>query len=172
MIHEVTGDLLLSKAAVLVHGVAPNDDFKHGLALALRERWPAMYRDFRHHCKTNSPKTGDVWLWSGVGPVGPVRIATLLTQEPPAHEGAHAGKAHLEWVNQALRHLHHLAKEEKFESLALPRLATGVGGLDWAAVEPVIRTHLGGLGIPVWVYTTYRPGVKATEATGAAVRGR
>lgn len=170
MIHEVTGDLLLSKAAVLAHGVAPHDDFKHGLALALRERWPAMYRDFRHHCKTGSPKPGDVWMWSGVGPSGPVRIATLLTQEPPGHDGAHAGRAHVEWVNQALRHLQHLATEEGFESLALPRLATGVGGLDWAEVRPLIEAHLGKLGIPVWVYTTYRAGVKATEATAAAVR--
>jgi O-acetyl-ADP-ribose deacetylase (regulator of RNase III) len=172
MIHEVAGDLLLSKAAVLAHGVAPHDDFKHGLALALRERWPAMYRDFRHHCKTASPKAGDVWLWSGVGPAGPIRIATLLTQEPPAHAGEHAGKAHIEWVNQALRRLQHLATEERFESLALPRLATGVGGLDWSQVRPLVEAHLGALGLPVWVYATYRPGVKAEESVAVGKRGR
>ncbi len=39
MIKEMQGDLLESKAAVIVHGVAPNDPFAQGLAHSLRERW-------------------------------------------------------------------------------------------------------------------------------------
>jgi O-acetyl-ADP-ribose deacetylase (regulator of RNase III) len=42
MIKEVSGDILLSKAQVIAHGVAPNDPFHNGLALQLREQWPAM----------------------------------------------------------------------------------------------------------------------------------
>ena len=61
MIHEVSGDILLSKANVIAHGVSPNDDFHQGLALALREKWPAMYKDFRHYCRTEHPKPGAVW---------------------------------------------------------------------------------------------------------------
>ncbi|MEM7168043.1 MAG: hypothetical protein AAF581_21500 [Planctomycetota bacterium] len=37
MIHKVAGDVLLTKAQVIAHGVAPNDNFGQGLALALRE---------------------------------------------------------------------------------------------------------------------------------------
>ena len=36
MIQEVSGDILLSKAHAIAHGIAPNDDFHSGLALALR----------------------------------------------------------------------------------------------------------------------------------------
>ena len=54
MIYELSGDILLSHAKVIVQGVAPNDDFHHGLALQLRERMPAMYKDFRHHCQTQT----------------------------------------------------------------------------------------------------------------------
>ena len=43
MLKEVAGDILLTKAEALAHGVAPNDNFANGLALALRERWPASY---------------------------------------------------------------------------------------------------------------------------------
>ena len=46
MLKEVAGDILLTKAEALAHGVAPNDNFANGLALALREQWPAMYKDF------------------------------------------------------------------------------------------------------------------------------
>jgi O-acetyl-ADP-ribose deacetylase (regulator of RNase III) len=70
-------------------------------------------------------------------------------------------------VGHALKALHKLVVAEKITSLALPRLATGVGGLDWNEVEPLITQHLGDLGIPVVVYTTYHPGVAATEPLGA-----
>ena len=52
---------------------------------------------------------------------------------------------------------------EKSVSVALPRLATGVGGLNWDKVAPLIRQHLGDLAIPVYVYTVYHPGQKANE---------
>ena len=43
------------------------------------------------------------------------------------------------------------------------RLATGVGRLDWSAVKPLLDRHLGGLGIPVPVYTTHHAGQQADE---------
>ena len=44
MIYEVSGDILLSEARAIAHGVAPNDNFATGLALSLREHWPALYK--------------------------------------------------------------------------------------------------------------------------------
>lgn len=161
MIRHVSGDILLSKAQAIAHGVAPNDDFKQGLALAIRERWPALAKDFRHWCHNTHPKPGGVWLWGTAG--GP-RIVQLLTQDPPPSAGQHPGRAHLESVNHALRALHALAEKEGFTSLALPKIATGVGGLDWSVVEPLIEKHLGSLKIPIYVYTEYHAGVAADES--------
>jgi O-acetyl-ADP-ribose deacetylase (regulator of RNase III) len=45
----------------------------------------------------------------------------------------------------------------------MPRLATGVGGLSWEQVHPLIQNHLGDLKIPVIIYSTYKKGVQATE---------
>jgi len=168
MIHELSGDLLLSKAFAIAHGIAPNDDFKNGLARALREACPAMYKDFRHWCRQQNPKPGSLWFWQGVDPQGhPVRIVSLFTQDAPAHEGGHPGRAKTEYVNHALHELKKLAEREKFTSLALPRLATGVGGLDWPHVEPLLRAQLGALPVPVFVYTNYQKGVAAAEPLGA-----
>jgi O-acetyl-ADP-ribose deacetylase (regulator of RNase III) len=164
MIHNVAGDILLSKADLIAHGVAPLDDFKSGLALALRERYPSMYKDFRHYCKTLSPKAGTTWLWAGVGEGGKaVKVAALLTQEAPKKAGEHPGKAHLEYVNRALHDLKKLIEKEKFASLALPRVATGVGGLDWKEVLPLIQKVFGELKIPVFVYETFHKGQAASE---------
>ncbi len=161
MIHEVEGDLLLTKAQAIAHGIAPNDDFHTGLALSLRERWPAMYKDFRHYCQTAHPKPGDAWTWSGADAP---RIVNLFTQEGAyGHHGGKPGRAQPNYVNKALRELRHLAEKEKFTSIALPRVATGVGGLDWADVKPLIEQHLGDLAIPVFVYGVYRKDVQARE---------
>ncbi|MDW8260647.1 MAG: Appr-1-p processing protein [Gammaproteobacteria bacterium] len=162
MIKELQGDLLLSKAAAIAHGVAPNDPFSQGLALALRKNWPALYKDFRHYCQTYHPKPGTLWTWAGANGI---RIVNLFTQEPvEGHHGGRPGRASLKYVGQALKALHQLAEQERFASLALPRLATGVGGLAWADVKPLIEQHLGTLPIPVYVYSTYVANVAGHEA--------
>ncbi len=163
-IHEVQGDILLSSAQVIAHGVAPNDPFHSGLALALREKWPAMYKDFRHYCQTNHPKPGGIWSWSGTSPNGPIRIVALLTQEGGYEHGARPGAANVNNLHHALKELRAWAEHEKIQSLAVPKLATGVGGMAWSDVYPLIRQHLGGLKVPVYVYTTYQRGVRASEA--------
>lgn len=155
MLKEVSGDILLSKAQVIAHGVAPEDHFNQGLALSLREQYPAMAKDFRHYCQVSHPKPGDIWTWAGTDGK---RVVNLMTQEAPKSKQSHPGKATTHNVNLALRHLRKLAEDEGFTSIALPKLATGVGGLDWSEVQPLIDNHLGDLDIPVYLYTSYVQG--------------
>lgn len=160
MIREVSGDILLTKADAIAHGVAPNDGFATGLAHSLREQWPGMYKDFRHYCQTQHPKAGGAWIWSGPGGK---RIINLLSQEGAYDHGAKAGRATVENVNHALRELKMLIEHEKLTSVALPRLATGVGGLKWDEVKPLIQKHLGDAGVPIIVYSEFHAGVAADE---------
>ena len=160
MIHPVSGDILLSKAQAIAHGVAPNDPFSSGLALSLREQWPAMYKDFRHFCQTTHPKVESAWVWGGAEGA---RIISLFTQEAAPDHASKPGKATIEHVNHALRELRCLIEAEKFRSLALPRLATGVGGLDWDEVKPLVEKHIGDLPVPVYVYVTFHKGIAASE---------
>ena len=160
MIHELSGDILFSGAKVIAHSVAPNDDFLHGLALQLRERMPAMYKDFRHYCQTRHPKSGGLWSWmSADGRY----IVNLFTREAAYGVGSKPGNAKLSHVNHALHALRDFAKKEKVGSVALPRLACGMTGLDWDEVKPLIDKQLSDLGIPVYIYVTYQKGVKADE---------
>ncbi len=160
MIYEVAGDLLLTKCQAVAHGVAPNDHFDSGLALALRERWPAMAKDFRHYAHQSHPKPGELWMW---GNVGGVRIFNLLTQEGEHGNGAKPGRATLANVNHCLRRLRHELEKEGVKSLAMPKLATGLGGLQWADVHALIVQHLGDLQIPVYLYITYHKDQQAVE---------
>ncbi|MCU0753960.1 MAG: macro domain-containing protein [Xanthomonadales bacterium] len=160
MLKYVTGDLLLSGATAIAHGIAANEHFDHGLARALREKWPSLAKDYRHYANTTHPKAGGIWLWGGHG----IRIWNLLTQDGGHEHGARPGKASASNVLHALKALRHALEKEPVQSLALPRLATGVGGLDWDVVQPILAEQLGGLGFPIYVYETYHAGVKADEA--------
>jgi len=160
MIHEVAGDILLSSAAAIVHGVAANDPMDQGLALALHKRYPAMHKDFHHWCHVEHREPGEAWVWGGTNGV---RIINLLTQEGGYGHGAKPGKATIKSVNHALRSLKKLVLREQFESIALPRLATGVGGLAWDDVRPLIASQLGDLDAQIYVYADYLPGKKAVE---------
>ncbi len=160
MIHEVSGDLLLTEAQAIAHGVAPNDHFDQGLALALREKWPSMARDFKHYSHQTHPKPGELWSWGGVGGV---RIFNLLTQDGDHSHGSRPGRATTANVNHSLKRLRHEIEKSGITSIAMPKLATGVGGLSWDEVRPLIEQHLGDLPIPVYVYTTYHAGQKAVE---------
>jgi O-acetyl-ADP-ribose deacetylase (regulator of RNase III) len=161
MIKEVKGDILLSESKVIAHSVAPMDHFDSGLALSLREMYPAMVKDFRHYCHGHHPKTGEIWTWGGVGGV---QIVNLMAQEPAeSSKGGHPGKASISNLNKSLKELVKFVKKERPESIAIPKLATGVGGLDWDEVKESIESHLGDLDTKVFLYSTYIKDQKAVE---------
>ncbi len=164
MLKEVSGDILLSKAQVIAHGVAPGDHFDSGLALSLRERYPTMVKDFRHYCKVGNPKAGDSWTWGGTEGV---RIASLMTQEPASNDKGHPGPASSHNVSKALKAFAKEARAEGYTSVALPRLATGYGKMNWEEVRPLIEQHLGGLGIPIVIYSEFHAGKQAHEGLPA-----
>jgi O-acetyl-ADP-ribose deacetylase (regulator of RNase III) len=160
MIREVAGDILLTDTQLIAHGVAPNDDHAAGLAHSLREYAPAMYKDFRHYCKTQHPEAGGIWVWTGADGR---QIASLFTQASAYHPGESPGRASVTNVRHALKALRAYAEKEDIKSIALPRLATGAGRLEWDEVLPDIHDCLGTLSAQIIVYSTYRPGLTAEE---------
>ena len=160
MIKEVSGDILLTGAQAIAHGVAPHDHFDSGLALSLRKNYPVMAKDFRHFCRLQNPSPGEVWMWGGVGGV---RIFNLLTQEPAKTKKGHPGNAKLSSVDHALKILAKEVVKENIQSLALPKLATGYGNLEWEDVLPLIKKRLGNLAIPIYIYSLFEKGKKGAE---------
>jgi hypothetical protein len=51
----------------------------------------------------------------------------------------------------------------------MPRLATGVGGLEWGPVKELIERHFADAAYPVFVYHEYHKGVVASEEFPAGV---
>lgn len=160
MIYEVTGDILKTKANAIAHGVASHDHFNQGLALSLKESWPSMAKDFRHYCHTHNPKAGTTWAWmSSDGK----KIINLLTQEAAESEKANPSAATLSNVAHALKDLKKFIEKEKIESIAIPKIATGVGGLAWDDVRDLIYKNLSDVDAKVYVYTKFQKDLEAKE---------
>jgi len=126
MIYQVEGDILLSKAQAIAHGVRINDPMDKGLALALHNQYPGMLKIFI----TGATNTIQNLVMHGFGVVLMARIINLITQEGLDSHDHRLGKATLTTVNHALRALVKVIEHEKINSLALPKLATGIGGLE------------------------------------------
>lgn len=114
-----------------------------GLALAIRQRWPRTYEDFRH-ATTNglirigyihSSSTGQDW------PRFVMHLPTKLHWRDPAK---------LRYVRAGLADMSRALAELRVESVALPALGCGLGGLDWEDVEPLIRATAHGSSVR-WV---------------------
>jgi O-acetyl-ADP-ribose deacetylase (regulator of RNase III) len=119
-----------------------------------------MHKDFHHWCRQQHPKPGSAWVWSGPGGV---RVINLIIQDGGYEHGSKPQHATLSDVNHALRALRKLIVKEHIGSVALPRLATGTGGLDWAQVRPLIDNQLGDLAAEVYLYRERAPAKKPGE---------
>ena len=160
MIYEVEGDILLSKAHAIALGVSANDRMSHGLAKTLHEHFPDMHKAFHQWCHQQHPKTGEVWVWNGLKDK---LIVNLIIKDGGYHNVPVSAKATLPNIRHALHSLKKRAVKDKFSSIALPRLATGTGGMTWEEVFPVIEHELAELSIPVYVYSTFVPNQRAQE---------
>jgi O-acetyl-ADP-ribose deacetylase (regulator of RNase III) len=157
MIREVAGDILLSKADVIAHAVAPADDFLTGLGKSMKEAFPEMNTAFLDYCKKLHPMPGDAWTWNGQGK----KIVCLFTQQQALKKGEKPGAATIDAVDHALTNLRSVLKKTKAKTCAVSKVASGTGGMDWAKVKPLVDKHLSDLSCQVVVYTTHKPGVAA-----------
>ena len=160
MIFQVQRDIILSKAYAIVHGVGINDPMNKGLALALHTKYPAMYKDFHRWCHQHNTKPGEAWLWNVANNI---RIVNLITHDIVDRHEYQLGKATMSNVKHSLYALVKIILKDKFSSIALPRLATGSGDLDWDDVWPLIENSLENLDIPIYLYDIYRADQKAEE---------
>jgi O-acetyl-ADP-ribose deacetylase (regulator of RNase III) len=151
MLQFLKGDILFTKAQTIGHGVSIDDDFKTGLGLTLRQAYPELYKEFRQFVKNGNPKPGQYWQWKHASK----NILQLFIRE----ENSKAKASHL---NRALHEVRRHYQELGITSLALTRLGSGTGKLDWAEAKETIQAQFGDLvKLPVTVYEDYAPGKRA-----------
>jgi O-acetyl-ADP-ribose deacetylase (regulator of RNase III) len=137
------GDIFESSAQTLVNTVNCVGVMGKGIALGFRERFPEMHREYVQLCDRGEVKLGRPYLWKAMLPPWVLNFPTKdHWRENSSLEAIVAG---LEYIEEHYR-------EWGIESLAVPPLGSGLGGLDWRIVGPILYQHLTRLDIPVELY--------------------
>lgn len=134
LIHR-EGNIWTTDARAVGQGVNLRGVMGSGIALQFKNYWPEMYEEYRGLCLRGTFPPGDVHVW-GVPSVveGEPRrfIFNISTQIDP---GANASyRLILKGVQRALQ----VADVMQLGTLALPRIGSGVGGLDEGKVEGIL----------------------------------
>ena len=133
------GNLLDARVEAVVNTVNTVGVMGKGIALMFREQYPENFRAYEAACKAGEVHVGKMFVTAGVELDGPRWIINFPTKKHWRQP------TKLEWVRSGLVTLKEVIREKHIKSIAIPPLGCGNGGLDWAAVRPVIEAALGDL---------------------------
>jgi O-acetyl-ADP-ribose deacetylase (regulator of RNase III) len=149
----VAGDLFANThhAEALAHGCNCAGSMGKGIATGFRDRYSAMYEEYRCRCKAKPRlfNLGDAFLWKEDDQPW---VFNLGTQDHYWRD-----KATYEAIETSLRSMRRQADEEGLRSIALPRIGAGHGGLSWNKVKAVIEEVFGDWDGTLIVYEEFAP---------------
>lgn len=132
MIRETSGNLLRAEAEALVNTVNTEGVMGKGIALQFKKAYPAMYDAYRKAAKAGEIRLGHVQVW----PTGQMSGAKYIVNFPTK---AHwKSRSKMQDIEAGLVDLIDVVRKLGIESIAVPPLGCGNGGLDWRDVEPRI----------------------------------
>jgi O-acetyl-ADP-ribose deacetylase (regulator of RNase III) len=133
-----------------------------GIATGFRDRYPAMFAEYRRRCKADPRlfNLGDCWLWKADDQPWVFNLGT--------QEGVWRARASYDAIGAALRSLRAQADVEGVGSVAMPRIGTGYGGLSWKKVRVIVDEAFAGWEGQLYLYETYIPVTPATTAPEGA----
>ena len=160
-----TGDMFLSEMQTLTITVNTFGVMGKGLALHARKRFPDVYAEYSHLCKQKMIEVGKPSLYrSSFNPL-------IENGEPKGFllfptKKHWRSKSRIEFIVDGLEYLIAHYRQWEIESLAMPALGCGLGGLPWKEVGPVMYRALVQLDIPVEVYLPHgKPAVPPEQLT-------
>src|SRR5262245_28319764 len=166
-IEFVSGDLFVNrvKAEALAHGCNCAGSMGAGIAVGFKERYPAMFEEFKRRCSARAARCaphsgrgaggeqkppeftlGDVFFWREDGKPA---VFNLGTQPRPGRGATYP------IVEAALAALRTAADEAGIRSIAMPRIAAGYGGLSWKKVKAQIEAAFADWSGVLYVYEEF-----------------
>jgi O-acetyl-ADP-ribose deacetylase (regulator of RNase III) len=139
MIKFAQGNLLESGAEALVNTVNTVGVMGKGVALMFKEAFPENFRAYQAACRANELEIGKLLVTRRDALLGPKWIINFPTKKHWRHPSK------IEWIEAGLMSLKEEIARRGIQSIALPPLGSGNGGLDWQDVRQRIINALGSL---------------------------
>lgn len=144
MIHYTTGNLLESTAQAIVNTVNTVGVMGKGLALQFKQAYPSNFKAYALACKRGEVTVGRMFVYTDL-----VHDKIIINFPTKQHWRAASQYAYIE---EGLVDLSRVIREYDIQSIAIPALGAGNGGLDWSRVKAMIHAHLAHLDIDLFVY--------------------
>jgi len=132
MITYATGNLLRAEVEALVNTVNTVGVMGKGVALQFKQAFPENFRAYSGACKRGEVQTGRMFV-TLTGKLTPRWIINFPTKQH------WKGNSKLDDIRLGLGDLVRVVKDEKIQSIAIPPLGCGLGGLRWEDVRPLIE---------------------------------
>jgi O-acetyl-ADP-ribose deacetylase (regulator of RNase III) len=139
MITFTQGNLLEAPVDALVNTVNTVGVMGKGIALMFRDRFQPNFKLYAAACKAGQVQTGRVFVTETGELSGPRWIVNFPTKQN------WRSPSRLEWVVDGLQDLKRFLLENQVQSVAIPPLGAGNGGLDWPQVRREIELALADL---------------------------
>ncbi|WP_426701670.1 type II toxin-antitoxin system antitoxin DNA ADP-ribosyl glycohydrolase DarG [Rhodanobacter sp. Col0626] len=136
-IRYTTGNLLDARADALVNAVNTVGVMGKGIALTFRRAFDENFLAYAAACKRGDVRIGHMFVTERGALSGPRWIINFPTKRD------WRTKSQLSWVAEGLGDLRRVIVEKGIQSIALPALGCGNGGLDWVDVRLKIEDVLG-----------------------------
>ena len=136
MIRFQRGDILEARAEALVNTVNCVGIMGRGIALQFKNAFPANFKAYAAACKRGEVQPGRMFVFD-TGELTPPRY--IINFPTKRHW---RGKSRIEDIRAGLEALVDEIRARDIRSIALPPLGSGLGGLDWADVRPLIERAL------------------------------
>jgi O-acetyl-ADP-ribose deacetylase (regulator of RNase III) len=133
VIRFVEGDILRADAEALVNTVNCVGIMGRGIALQFKRAYPANFKAYAAACKREEVRPGRMFVFDTGELTNPRYIINFPTK---VHW---RGRSRLEHIEAGLDALVDEIKTREIRSIAIPPLGSGLGGLDWAEVRPLIE---------------------------------
>lgn len=145
MLTYIYTSLFDSPAQTLVNTVNTVGVMGKGIAKTFRDRYPAMFREYKKLCDKGTLEIGSLHLWKG-DDHWVLNFPTKTTWRLPSK---------LEYIERGLDTFVQNCEQMGIVSASFPPLGCGNGNLNWTDVRPLIERYLSKVSIPIYVHSLH-----------------
>jgi O-acetyl-ADP-ribose deacetylase (regulator of RNase III) len=147
MIIYKKGNILESEADALVNTVNTQGVMGKGIALQFKNAFPSNYKIYQDICRNGNFQIGDLLIVEESGLIsGKKTIINFPTKTSWRKPSEYS------YIEKGLEKLVQVIQDKKFNSIAIPPLGSGNGGLNWEIVKKMIEDKMSHLSIDVFIY--------------------
>ena len=131
MLTYIEADITEVCSGLIIHGCNTLGYMGAGVALAIRNKWPNVYKQYKMLCEHYQPVLGEVQT---LMITSELYVANIFTQQTIGRTGIHAN---LNAIEVGLNKIIGVALELNISEIHSPKIGCNLGGLKWMDVEKI-----------------------------------